>query len=359
MGWVLTWPLTVVFAAMVFLAAEEIRQPEQSVPQSIGGPNWEARFHDRVASLNAALEHSSLGLPAPSEEEKGSGALRWTHRSYEVTLPQSEQPRVESEIEALRGVDPRVTLTTQVTFDGTEVQIGIDGLLTHTLRIHWQEKKTRPRVAMVVVNLGDDLRVARVAVDLDGPVALGVRPYRPFSREVAELGSIFKRDVVVDLSSPRDETPADDARPAEPTRGDIGALLASALAAVPHAIGVIGDVVGEPLQGDGGAAVRAALEQHDLFYVGAGAAKAVDTGSAPVIDAPALPVGGGGRPGAASEQLAAVVTAARESGSAVGFAQPDQETLDALRAALLAWRGTDVDVVPVSSLAPARSLSEH
>jgi polysaccharide deacetylase 2 family uncharacterized protein YibQ len=352
MGWVLTWPLTAVFAAMVFLAAEEIRQPERSTP-SIGGPNWEAHFHERVASVNAALEHSSLALPAPSEEQKGSGALRWTHRSYDLTLPHSEQARVESEIEALRAVDPGLTLTTEVAFDGTQVQIGIDGLLTHTLRIHWQEKKTRPRVAMVVVNLGDDLRIARAALDLGAPVALGVRPFRPFSREVAELGRIFKQEVVIDLSSP------EDAAPAEPGRDDVGTLLESALQVMPHAVGVTGDVVGKPLKRHGGSAVRAALEEHDLFYVGPGAPRVDGTEGMPVVDAPTLPVGAGGHSGAVSEQLAAILSAARQNGSAVAFARPDQETLDALRAALVAWHDTGVDVVPISSLASASSLSGH
>jgi hypothetical protein len=102
--------------------------------------------------------------------------------------------------------------TAENTTDGTDVKVGLDGLLVSTLRFRWGGQETpkpvHPRLAIVIGPLGDDLRVARQVVEIDGPIALGVRPFRPFSSQVAELGRMFDRQVLVQLDARPSPSPA-------------------------------------------------------------------------------------------------------------------------------------------------------
>src|SRR6185295_2997288 len=118
-----------------------------------------------------------LQLPKAVEEERGSGPLRWTHRRYDIDLPRGEQVKAESAIEALRDVDPGLAVTAENTADGTDVRVGLDGLLVSTLRFRFPEQVTpkpiEPRLTFVIGPLGDDLRQARQVIALEGPVVLG------------------------------------------------------------------------------------------------------------------------------------------------------------------------------------------
>src|SRR5262249_13547344 len=152
-GWLLTWPLSIVFAAMLFLTVQEIRHPSQQgvvVQTPAAGEDWQGGFSGRVDAGTQALQHSDLALAKAVEEERGSGSLRWTHRLFEARLPIADKERAEAALSGLKTVDPGITLTSSPTFDGAEVRIGLDGLLTHTLRLHFRDSSQHPRVALVV-----------------------------------------------------------------------------------------------------------------------------------------------------------------------------------------------------------------
>jgi hypothetical protein len=239
LAWIVTWPLSAAFAAMVFLAGEELRHPgrttEVAPPPPTGGADWSARFPERIAAIDAALHKTPLDLPKPIEDERGSGQLRWTHRLYTIDLSRAQRGQAETAIDALRGVDPGLTTTADNTTAGTDVRIGLDGLLVSTLRFRFVEavtpKPPKPRLAVVIGPLGDDLRVARQVVAIEGPVVLSVRPFRPFSREVAELARMFQHEVLVQLDGSESEPSEGGAR----ADTDLDAVLAS----VPQAVGVV------------------------------------------------------------------------------------------------------------------------
>jgi hypothetical protein len=113
LSWIVTWPLSAVFAALVFLAAQEIRHPTRDVTapsmpaaRAPGGPGWAAGLPARIDAVDAALHRANLRLPKAVTDERGSGPLRWTHRLYVIALPEADQSKAEKAIEALRGVDP-------------------------------------------------------------------------------------------------------------------------------------------------------------------------------------------------------------------------------------------------------------
>jgi hypothetical protein len=349
LAWVITWPLSAVFAALVFLSAEEIRHParEQATPRpaAVGGPDWIAGFPARITAVDAALHKAHLQLPKAVEEERGSGPLRWTHRRYDIDLPRGEQVKAESAIEALRDVDPGLAVTAENTADGTDVRVGLDGLLVSTLRFRFPEQVTpkpiEPRLTFVIGPLGDDLRQARQVIALEGQVVLGVRPFRPFSREVSELGRMFDREVVVTLDgSEAQAIPADGSSPS-----DLDAVLAS----VPRAVGVA-------WQGSPGRApdrrLLEAIDQRQLLYLGQ---RGLSSGKKSGLPPPTVIADG--QADAVAAQLGGLVEKARAEGGVIAIGAPNDATLETLTRLLPEWRAAAVEVVPLSAQAPAVNLS--
>ena len=343
LAWIVTWPLMAVFAAMVFLSAEEIRRPIRDVPPPLDGQKWEERLQERIEAVTATLESGSLPLSSAVAQRRGSGSLQWIHRSYDVTIPRARQQEAEIAIEAIRAVDPGMTITSEATFNGTEVQVGLDGLLTHTVRFRWQERPSRPQVALVIDSLGDDLRIARESVTLDAPVALAVQPFRPFSKEVAELGRLFKRDVLLHLPEDRSAAPSG--------QHD----LAAALESVPYAVGVVGAVASA-----GGDAAE--LQRRGLFYVGdvtTGDREPETDVAPPRLRVAILALEPFDEPYRVNRQIDALLSVAREDGMAIAVARSDRATLEMLRGVLQKWPAADVDLVPVSALLEPTILSER
>ena len=346
--WIVTWPLLVVFGAMVFLTSREIGAPVHEAAPPIEETNWEARLPERIAVVTAVLQQSALHLSVPVEEPKGSGSLRWIHRRFDLSLPRAQWADAEAAIRALTAIDSGATVAAESTADGAELQIGLDGLLTHTLRVRWNDPAARPRVAVVIDALGDDLRIARAGASLEAPIAFAVRPFRPFSKETAELGRLFKREVLLHVMSEAAATEHGDG-PAGQPNADRG--LAAALESVPHAVGImLGAAPGRAAGAD--SAIEREATRRGLFSVGGRVLPELPGQGEPAaliaLDA------GGDR---LSDQIAAFVETARQAGAAVAIAHADEATVEALRSALDQWRAAGVDVVPVSALVAPVALS--
>jgi polysaccharide deacetylase 2 family uncharacterized protein YibQ len=341
--WFFTWPLTIVFAAMVFLTVEEMHRPRVDPAHPRPGAGWEERLPDRIERLTEALGSSGLPLSLAAEEPRGSGTLRWVYRRFEVRLPPAEEGRVRALLDYVRELDDGVTADSVEKFDGTEFRIGLDGLLTHSLRVHWGEIERRPRVALAIGALGEDLRVARECVALQAPLALVVQPFLPFSREVAQLGHLFEREVLLGLRLPL--------RPRSDS-GDvpIGEEIGAALASVPYAVGATAIPDGAEPGPEEIERVRDALREKNLFLVTTGSSPAAAGNVAVVV------LDGEGTM-SLSDQVERLIAAARSTGAAIGFTRSNEPTLTALAAALGQIAASSVDIVPVSTLAQPVALS--
>lgn len=356
--WIVTWPLSAVLAAVVFLSASELqhsfRSAEPAPPRETSS-EWNARLPARIAAVDAALRKSALRLAAPIEEERGAGPLRFKHRLYEIQLTRADQPRAEAAIETVRGVDPGVVLSTVQNAEDTEVRIGIDGLEVSTVRFLWRENpQARPQVAILVGPFGDDLRLARQVIEMiDAPITLGVDPRRPFAAQVAELGAMFEREALLQFRAPPppppSPTPGQDplASPPPPPKPPPPPDLDAGLTAVPRAVAAawIGDGPSVPRADRG---LLAAADKRGLPFLGDRGDKrpAALPLPIPLIDDAA-------RPEALTEQLQKVADAARRYGRAVAIAAPTDATINALQAILPQWRQGDLDVVPLSALVAA------
>lgn len=333
-GWIVSWPLTVALAAIIFLSAQELRPGGAETPQPVGsGPGWEARLQERLESVTLALEQSTLEVGTPREESMGAGNLRWTHRIYEIVLREDDRSRAEAEIEMFRVLDPGLNIGSEATFNGTQVQMGLDGLLTHTLRFRWAGRPERPQVALVMMDLGDDLRLARRAVELDLPVALAIRSARPFSKEVAHLGAMFEREVLLQMDLPASGDP-------------VAERMKIALGTVPSVVGVVGVGDDDDRQRELAEDVRG----RGLFYVS-------DRTDAPW--APFAVVQLDNREGAEAmaSQVSALLSVATRDGFAIGFGRCDDLTAQGLEALVAAREAGHIDVVPVSAMIQTTSLS--
>ena len=207
--------VTPVFAAafglLVFLSTQAVRDP-QLVAQPTPTPELEsdADFPQRVARVTAAIERLQWPLPAPVEQAKAAGSLRWTYRAYDLTVPQPEPvDSIDAAVAPLAEVAPGVTTTVTHGALGAQVSVGVDGLLTHSVRFRWLGRQAR--AAFVVDELGNDLLTARALAELDTPVALAVAPERPFAREVVALAGLYDREVLIELIGRGSRRPSSDA----------------------------------------------------------------------------------------------------------------------------------------------------
>ena len=334
-GWLLTWPASVVFAAMLFLTVEEMRRPsDDAMPTPSAGQDWQAGFAGRVDAVTDAIGHLSIPLSKPVEEERGSGTLRWTHRLFEARMAAGDKERAEAALSELGKADPGITMTSSTTFDGAEVRVGLDGLLTHTLRLHFFDATSQPRVALIITAFGDDLRLAREWVGFDAPIALAVRPFRPFSREVAELGHMFQREVLLDWDESVGGPPASDDGEADPIRTQIDAALAT----VPHVVGVANT---SAVPSSHGARVREVLASLGLFYLGM-------NGPDPAAAVIVLDV----ETADADKRLGALIAAARERGHVIAVSPSSAGTTGGLPSVVERLRKENIELVRVSDVAP-------
>lgn len=340
LGWVMTGPLMVLFASMVFLTSQKAGQPDRPSAEQPGRqPDWEETLPARIDTLTEALLQSGLELPAAAEERMGSGAMRWIHRRYDLSATPEEEAAAQESLTALLQVDPGVTVTSEARFDGVDVQLGLDGLLTHTIRFRWRDQEQQPRVALVIAPLGDDLRMARECVSLDAPIAIAVEPFRPFSKEVAELGRMFKREILVYIT---------DAQAAEE---QLPENLKKALESVPNAIGVTGGDGTGKVDAETRGRIQQAAKGLGLLYVRTQPADQQGAGPETVLlnsEQLTEPL---------ADQFAKLIAKARAAGAVVGVGRPSPEILSLLPEQLSEWQESGVEVVPVSKLAAPSGLS--
>lgn len=357
LAFIVTWPLTAVLAALVFLSASELRQsfrPADAPAPALTTSEWNAQLPARIAALDTALRKGPLRLAAPIEEDRGASPLRFKHRLYEVQLTRADQARAEATLDGVRGVDPGIVMRTVQNADDTEVHIGLDGLQVSTVRFLWRENpKARPRIAVVVGPFGDDLRLARRVIEMiDAPIVLGIQPQRPFAAQVAELGTLFDREVVVQFEAPPPPlpTPTPNPDPLAPTpppapRPPAPPNLEKGLTAVPKAVAVAWTGQG-PVPPRAERGLLAAADQRQLPLLG-------DRGDKrpAALPVPVMLVEDPRRPEALAEQLAKIADTAQRYGRAVLIAAPTDATIDALQAQLPQWRGEALEIVPLSVLA--------
>jgi polysaccharide deacetylase 2 family uncharacterized protein YibQ len=367
-GSIVSFFLTCVLGVLVYVIILQLQNPELQSPQepsvTFGNPvvNSNADFPERIEQVTAALAALPLPLPTPTTVPQGAGALRWTHRRYDITLPKPRDAgNIEQLFEPLRHAAAGVTVQATAEPDGAKVQIGVDGLLTHTLILHWLGHP--PRAAIIVDNLGSDLLLARTLADVKAPLTFAVRPAQPFSKEVAELASLLGREVLLQL-------PQEPARAGETTtpqardRSAVERRLSENLAGVPHAVGVTSGP-GAPLARDAEQAqwILSATKENNLFLVDTSGERADTCEAAAAVPVTCVPsnvrLADGSDEENLHKQLDEVLQTARIRGDVIAVGGASPALAAALRSAIPAFAAAGVDLVPASTVVADRSLASH
>jgi polysaccharide deacetylase 2 family uncharacterized protein YibQ len=336
-------------------------------PVPTPGPDWAADFPARIERITAALGRLPLPLPVPKEEPQGTGSLRWLRRHYELTVPEPEEAdAIERALDPVRAAAAGVTLGVHQDAAGAQAKIAVDGLLTHTIALHWLGR--RPRAAIIVDDLGNDLLTARALVNIDAPLTFAVMPSRPFSTEVAELAALFGREVLVHVPMEADsgeDFGARDVLPVTADRDDILRGLDRGIEAVPHAVGA-NNHMGSRFTRDRERMrwVLEHLKEKGLFFVdSATTAESVSCDVAATIALPCsarnLFLDDTDDDQAIRRQLDRLVQLAHSRGDVIAIGHPRPATLAALQAALPGFAAADVDLVPVSTIVADQSLSRR
>jgi len=223
---------------------------------------------------------------------------------------------------------------------GARVQIGIDGLLTHSIALHWLAHN--PQLAIVVTGLGDNLLTARVAADIEAPLTLAIRPFQLFSIEVAQLAGLLHRETLLQVQ----------AVPATADHATIQRWLNQTVGAVPNVIGLYG--LGTPAANTPEQLqlmLSLATEKRWLIVPGT----TPDAGICQVAASAGLACCGrvtlldGEDADDVRRQISAATEDARTHGLAVAAIPASASGLAAVRAALAEIAEAGVDIVPIST----------
>ncbi|MBI4516838.1 MAG: divergent polysaccharide deacetylase family protein [Deltaproteobacteria bacterium] len=363
LGWLASFSLSVVLGVLLFVIAQEMRAGrELSVVSS--APNCADRLgelNDQITLVTALLQASELPLPPPVEERQGAERLRYVHRRYELSVaPELTLDEIRTRLLKISEQDPCVTIDAVTENDSARITIGIDDVLTHTLLVRWAAQvPRRARVAIVIEDLGNDLMVARELASLDLPVVFAIMPFRPFSKEVAELAHLFEREVMLQLPLAADgaeEFGATHLLPADSSETDTQRRLSDAIEAVPYVIGVSNRTASRfALDRERMAWVMRWLKARQLLFVDGLSAKesvATEVAAAEGLAAAGRAIALDNVPAesAIRLQLDTLVQQARERGAAIAIAHPEPVTVATLRAVFASWRELGVEVAPVASL---------
>lgn len=337
-----------------------IREVASEPPPVSAAAHWDETFSARLEAVTRRLENGPIRLPHPTLQPR-TRPLPYTLRQYELVVAPDAADAVRALLEQARGEDATVTYALAEQADGLRAEVGVDGLRTHELRVRWgtEDRRRAARVAVVIDDLGNNLLLARQLISIDLPLAMAVMPFRPFSRQVAELAHLSGREVLLHLPM--------EAESGESHGEDVVLLVADgpdrlrqeideSLADVPHAIGV-NNHMGSRFTRDRRrmATLLAILRQHQLFFVDSMTSLGSVGGEvAAAMGVPALtrdvflddPSGGASVP----QQLNRLLDIATARGTAVGIGHPRRVTMAALQEFAAMARARGVAVVPVSEL---------
>jgi polysaccharide deacetylase 2 family uncharacterized protein YibQ len=341
--------------------------PAAPPPQPPSRGNWAADFPARIDQVTRALVQIPIPLPTPREEPQGAGALRWQLRRYDLTLPAPDAPGSLAALFApVHTAVPDATVTVAEEAGGARVQIGVDGLLTHVLAVHWLTRQ--PRVAIIIDDLGNDLRVAHDLGNLGAPLSFAVMPGRPFTKETTELAALLGQEVLVHLpmeAESGEDFGADNVLQVSASRDATVRAVDRALAAVPHAVGV-NNHMGSRFTADA-EHMRWVLErvkQAGLFFIDSrttphSVACEVAASLALACAERSVFLDDVDDEAAVRGQLQTLLAQARTHGDGIAIGHPRPATVAALRAVLPDFAAAGIEVVPLSAIVAPPSLSRR
>ncbi|MEE4608907.1 MAG: divergent polysaccharide deacetylase family protein [Desulfobacteraceae bacterium] len=222
----------------------------------------------------------------------------------------------------------------------------------------------KPRVALVIDDLGYDLRLAEAFLDLDVPLTLAVLPFSPHQSEVVAAARRRGHQVMLHLPMEPEEYPHVDPGPgallARMSPDELIAQLRRDLAQVPEAVGV-NNHMGSRLTRESVQLnqIFSVLKERGLFFIDSRTTSlSLGYQSARLLKVPFAQrdvfLDHRQEPDFVRGQVKELLRRAEKSGQALGIGHPHQVTLEVLREMLPEIRRR-VELVPAATL--VRTLS--
>jgi len=373
---------------LVGLAALVVWQITSPRPRQPAAPAYEESgagdFITLARGVELALYESLRQLGVPQSEVKFRKVVhrsregkQWDYADIEVQLRQGQtMARAEEVISrSLKGVPGKVTWEV-IQKSGSHLvgRITVQGMLTHRLSLSREEvqpqaqvqqpaklpEPPRPRVAIVIDDLGYDGRLARSFLALQEPLSFAVLPHATFSKSIARQVHEAGRDVLLHLPmEPKGYPEVNAGEGVLLVTMDNGVLLERLrenLAALPFIDG-INNHMGSRFSEDEDKmrVVLGEIKQRGLFFVDSRtSAESRGYGLAVQMGIPAAErdvfLDNIQSPQAVRSELGRLAQLARLKGKAIGIAHPHEVTLEVLRQMLPQLHQEGIDLVPVSQV---------
>ncbi len=217
----------------------------------------------------------------------------------------------------------------------------------------------RPKVAIIIDDLGYDPKLARQFMDLNVPLTFAVLPFAPFQHNIVD--TLYSKGLEIMLHLPMEPLeypkvdPGEGALLTTMTPDELIAQLNKNLEAVPHAKGV-NNHMGSRMTANSTQLYQifSVLKQHDLFFIDSRTtAETLCKPSARLFQLPFFQrdvfLDNVVKKSAIKGQLQQLIAIAESHGEAVGIAHPYTITVDTLRE-MLPEIQKKVDLVPASQV---------
>ncbi len=219
---------------------------------------------------------------------------------------------------------------------------------------------SKPRIAIVIDDMGWELPIAQDLLALDHPLSFAVLPHAPYQLQIAEAALQHKRDLLLHLPMephgyPR-VNPGPNALLNHMHSGQMAKLVRTALEALPHVVGV-NNHMGSKLTENAKAmrVVMRELKRYDLFFLDSRTSS--DSQAHQIAREMGIPTAkrhvfldNNVEQTHISDQLHRLAEMASQQGYAIGIGHPYPETLSALKHTLPVIRRAGIRVVPISRL---------
>jgi polysaccharide deacetylase 2 family uncharacterized protein YibQ len=332
-------------------------------------------WQQQQLSQTVAVAFQAAGLPVAAHQRgKGipqrRGREHWQRQTHIVQVPpEVSLGRCETILYDVTRRQFHLLLGRQKRQSATHTDViltvGIAGVLTDIF-VCTQPRVSAPvspryvQVAILIDDLGWDLKAAQTLLALEAPLSFAILPNAPYRMLIAKEAQHRGRDVLLHL--PMEPYGYPDVDPGQPvllstmTTQELTTQIGAALQALPTAVGV-NNHMGSKLT-ENREAMRVVMQQmklYNLFFLDSRTTQhslayqvareiGVPTAQRQVFldhetDITEI-----------HQQLRRLATLAHEQGSAIGIGHPYPETVRVLQATLPAIRQEGIDIVPVSHL---------
>ena len=336
------------------LSSEAFSQKVFLVDQIIRGQLYELG----VPKKDILIQRSSL---------RRKGDFAWGESLFKIQLPRSLPfSSIEQNFNrSLSTLGRPVSMKSSPLSEALHLEIRIQNRITHQLTFVYAKTPTvraalRPKVAIVIDDLGGENHIAQEVLDLDASITFSILPFTPYSKIIAQQAHRKRKEIILHLPMephgyPKTK-PGDGVLLCEMDEERLRQQLSKDIAAIPYIKGV-SNHMGSRLMEDPEKlrVVLTELKKRGLFFLDSRTTpQTVGLQTAESIGLKAaersLFIDHSQDPEDIREQLEKLTHLSLTTGKAIGIGHPYPSTLKAIKEMIPKMREKGIEIVPLSSV---------